>query len=118
MSDNIIKRDGNLVEVDFNKKPKPRINLQMKDSDPLTTAAVTAIVAPALMISAAIPFIGGNIHNNISLDGSKSSNERRLTDLPEHMRLPESPLIRKFKENPQEPDFTSRIKQSDDPIQR
>ena len=90
----------------------------MKDSDPLTTAAVTAIVAPALMISAAIPFIGGNIHNNISLDGSKSSNERRLTDLPEHMRLPESPLIRKFKENPQEPDFTSRIKQSDDPIQR
>ena len=95
ISDIIIEREGNLVRGNF--KPRPQASLRKKDGGPLATVAITTVIAPVLIASAAAPFLDDNTHDK-SDDQSQPSHELRLPILPEHMRVPTSALIQKFGE--------------------
>ncbi len=113
MSDNIKNRDGNLVTVDFTKKSAPQINLQGKEANPLSAVAVATALTPVLIAGAAVPFLAGDKKDNDTSDKSPTPHEQKLDELPEHMRLPPSEIIKKFSEK-QGDGHVSRIEKEED----
>lgn len=88
MANNIINRDGNLVEVDFSKKR----NKDAKES--LITGIATTAAIPALIASGATPFL-----NNSSKGKSEAekSVEYRLEENPAHQDKSPRDFINEFR---------------------
>ncbi len=89
MSNNIISRDGNLVEVDFGKNG--RNNAGKKVAGAAMSGVAMGAIIPVLAIGGATPFL--NPESNDKQDGGKAT-ESRLPENPAHFSSTPEQLIK------------------------